>query len=62
MSFDIGMLDQGDPVVTLTGNGTLLGDPAFEQDINAEEAELQSSLDGDVDLVPYLSLGLVFRF
>jgi hypothetical protein len=62
MSFDIGMLDQGDPVVTLTGNGTLLGDPAFEQDINAEEAQLQSSLDGDVDLVPYLSLGFVFRF
>lgn len=62
MSFDLGMLDQGDPVVALTGNGTLLGDPAFEQDINAEEAELQSSLDGDVDVVPYMSLGFVFRF
>ena len=61
-AFDIGVLDQGDPVVTLTGNGTLLGDPSFEQDINAEEAELQSSLDGDVDVVPYVSLGFVFRF
>lgn len=62
MSFDIGMLDQGDPTVTLTGNGTLLGDPSFQQDIDAEEAELQRSLDGDVDLVPYASLGFVFRF
>jgi hypothetical protein len=62
MAFDIGMVDQGDPVVTLTGNGTLLGDPSFQQDIDAEEAELQSSLDGDVDLVPYASLGFVFRF
>jgi hypothetical protein len=62
MSFDVGLLDQGDPVVTLTGNGTLLGNPQFEQDINDEEAELQSSLDGDVDTVPYVSLGFVFRF
>ena len=62
MSFDIGVLDQGDPVVTLTGNGTLLGDPAFEQDINDEAAQLRSSLDGDVDVVPYMSLGFVFRF
>jgi len=62
MSFDVGVLDQGDPVVTLTGNGTLLGNPQFEQDINDEEAELQGSLDGDVDLVPYVSLGFVFRF
>jgi hypothetical protein len=62
MSFDIGILDQGDPTVTLTGNGTLLGDPSFQQDIDAEEAELQSSLDGDVDVVPYASLGFVFRF
>ncbi len=62
MSFDIGVLDQGQPFVTLTGNGTLLGDPAFEQDINAEEAELQHSLGDDVDIVPYMSLGFVFRF
>jgi hypothetical protein len=62
MSFDIGVVDQGDPIVTLTGSGTLLGDPAFQQDIDAEEAELRGSLDGDVDVVPYLSLGFVFRF
>jgi len=63
MSFDIGLVDQGDAFVTLTGSGTLLGDPQFQQDIDAEEAELQRELNDDVgDVVPYLSLGFVFRF
>jgi hypothetical protein len=61
MSFDIGVVSQGAPRVSLTGTGTLLGDPAFESDIAAEEAELTRSLD-DLDLVPYMTLGFVFRF
>jgi hypothetical protein len=61
MSFDLGVLDQGQPFVSLQGSGSLLGDPAFEQDINTEEAELRNSLD-DLDLVPYATLGFVFRF
>ena len=62
-AFDVGLIDQGEAVVTLTGNGTLFGDPSFEQDINAEEAELQRDLNDDVgDVVPYVSLGFVFRF
>ncbi|HEX9659073.1 MAG TPA: hypothetical protein VGA18_02195 [Rhodothermales bacterium] len=61
MSFDIGVLSQGSPKVSLTGNGTLFGNPAFEADITAEEAELADSLD-DLDLVPYLTVGFVFRF
>jgi hypothetical protein len=61
MSLDIGLVDQGDPVVTLRGNGTLLGNPAFQQDINAEAAELSAEA-SDLDLVPFLSVGFQFRF
>jgi hypothetical protein len=61
MSFDLGLVDQGSPVVTLQGNGSLLGNPSFEQDIDAEERELAAEFD-DLDLVPYLTLGFVFRF
>ncbi len=61
MSFDIGVLDQGSPRVTLRGSGTLLGDAAFQQDIAAEEAQLRDSL-SDLDLLPYLTVGFVIRF
>ena len=61
MSFDIGVLDQGSPRVTLRGSGTLLGDPAFQQDIAREEAQLRDSL-SDLDLLPYATVGFVIRF
>jgi hypothetical protein len=60
MSFDLGVLDQGDPVVTLHGTGALLGDPAFQQDLDAEIAQIESEIDYDV--VPFLSVGFQFRF
>jgi hypothetical protein len=61
MSFDMGVLDQGSPRVTLRGSGTLLGDPAFQQDVATEEAQLRDSL-RDLDLLPYLTVGFVIRF
>jgi len=61
MSLDLGVLDQGSPRVTLRGSGTLLGDPAFQQDIAREEAQLRDSL-SDLDLLPYLTVGFVIRF
>jgi len=61
MSLDLGIVDQGAPVVTLQGNGTLLGNPAFEQDINAEEAELADAA-SDLDMVPFMTIGFQFRF
>ncbi len=61
MALDLGVLDEGEPSVSLRGSGTLLGDPAFQQDIGAEEAELRDSLDFP-DVVPYLTLGFQFRF
>lgn len=61
MSLDLGLLDQGAPSVRLRGSGTAFGNPAFEADIAAEEAQLAEDLD-DLDLLPYLTLGLVIRF
>jgi hypothetical protein len=60
VSLDLGMLDQGAPAVTLRGTGTLLGNSAFQADIAAETTQLDDSL-ADLDLVPFLSLGFVFR-
>ncbi len=61
MSFDLGVVDQGKPKVTLAADGGLVADPTFEQDIEAERAQLEDSL-ASYDLVPYASLGFVFRF
>ena len=61
MSLDIGVVDQGKPVVTLRGSGTLLGSSAFQQDINTEAVELAGEA-SDLDLVPFLSVGFQFRF
>lgn len=61
VSFDLGVVDQGPPRLALVADGALLGDPMFEADIALEQAELQDSLD-DLDLLPYATLGFVFRF
>lgn len=61
VSLDLGVVSQGSPVVSLSADGGLAEDPMFEDDIRAEERELQESLD-DFDLMPYASLGFVFRF
>lgn len=61
VSFDIGVVDQGAPTVSLRATGPIVGDPQFADDIEAERLELEGELD-DLDVVPYGSLGFVFRF
>jgi hypothetical protein len=61
IALDLGVLSQGSPTVSLSADGSLLGDPMFLADLAAEEAELQDSL-GDLDLMPFVNFGLVFRF
>lgn len=61
MAFDIGFVDHGKVDVTLRGTGTLLGDPQFQQDIEAEVADFRDSLDVP-DVVPFATLGFQFRF
>ncbi|HEU4616612.1 MAG TPA: hypothetical protein VFV10_01150 [Gammaproteobacteria bacterium] len=61
VSFDLGVLDQGSPKVSLTADGGLVADPQFADDVAAEQAELNGSLK-DFELVPYATLGFVFHF
>lgn len=61
VSFDIGVVQQGSPQVSLIADGAMVGDPVFAADVAAEEAELADSLE-DFDLLPFATLGLVFRF
>lgn len=61
VSFDLGVVSQGSPELTLVADGALIGDPMFQFDIAAEELELEDSLE-DFDLLPYATLGFVFRF
>jgi hypothetical protein len=60
-SLDLGVVKQGSPTVSLRASGSLLGDPAFTADIDAEEAELRDALD-NFDLAPFASVGWGFRF
>ena len=61
VALDLGIVSQGSPQVSLSANGGLVGDPAFDADLAAEQAELQDSL-SDLDLIPYATFGVVFRF
>ena len=61
VALDLGVVSQGAPSVALSANGTLLGDPQFAADLQAESAELESSIDS-LDMLPFVTLGLVFRF
>jgi hypothetical protein len=61
IALDLGLLNQGAPRVTLTADGTLTGDPLFEADLAREEAELEDAL-SDLDIFPFITLGLIFRF
>ena len=61
VALDLGVVNQGSPRVALTADGDLAGMLDFEDDLAAEEAELQAALE-DLDLVPFATLGVVFRF
>jgi len=61
MSLDLGVVSQSSPVIDLQATGTAASNPAFQNDLAAEEAEIQEDLD-DLDVMPYVSLGFVFRF
>ena len=61
IAFDLGVVSQDSPTVSLSADGSLLDDPMFLTDLAAEEAELENSL-ADLDLIPFANFGLVFRF
>jgi hypothetical protein len=61
LSFELGLVKQGAPVVRLSASGPIASDPAFMDDIETERRELESDLD-DLDIYPFAMLGLVVRF
>ena len=61
MSVDFGVLWQGDPIVELTSDGALAGDPAFQAALEAERQELEKEM-SDFKAWPVLQLGVVYRF
>lgn len=61
LTLDFGVVRQGTPVVNLSADGPLLGDPLFAEDLAAEQTQLQDSL-SDFDLYPYANMGFVIRF
>lgn len=62
MTLELGVVDQGAPLVSLDAVGGLLeGDADFEADLSAEQGELNAEVD-DLDLYPYASFGVVVRF
>lgn len=62
ISFDIGVVLQGEPSASLTTQGgTLIDDPQFQDDLQQEEQALQDDM-REFDTYPVASIGLQFRF
>lgn len=61
VTFDVGVAFQGTPGVKMEASGLIADDPTFQQDLAAEEQELQDDLD-NFELYPVVSLGLQYRF
>lgn len=61
LTFDFGVLWQGDPKVSMTATGALAGAQAFLDDLEAERAELADEVDV-LKAYPVVSLGFNFSF
>ena len=66
IALDFGVLWQGEPIVTLTSDGTLATDPGpagdiFRTQIEAERQQLESEVE-DFKAYPVVSLGFNFNF
>lgn len=61
LNFDVGVLLQGDPEVTLEASGTAMNDPFLRSLLDAEELELEDEMD-DFKAYPVVSLSFVYNF
>lgn len=61
LNFDLGLLWQGDPNVTLGADGLLANDPGFQAALEAERVELVDEMK-DFRAWPVVSLGFVVNF
>jgi len=64
-SFNLGVIFQGSPKVTLAANGPIVNDPllgpAFQTNLAQEQRDVQSKID-NLKYYPELSLGLAYKF
>jgi hypothetical protein len=58
---DLGVVYQGTPEVDLSADGLLANNATFQNDLQNEEEELQSKLDG-YEYYPVIAIGLSYRF
>lgn len=61
LNFDVGMLWQGEPNVTLTANGLAADQPAFQDALEAERLEIEDDV-SNYKAFPVLSLGFIYNF
>lgn len=61
MNLDFGVLWQGDPIVTMTADGTLADDPTFQSQLEMERQEIEEDFDA-LKAYPVVSLGFSFNF
>ena len=61
LNFDLGVLWQGEPMVSLTANGTSSNDPVFQAALENERLELEDDM-SDFKAYPVVSLSFVYNF
>ncbi len=61
LNFDLGVLLQGEPIVTLDASGTLANDPLFQESLAAEQQDLTDDL-SNFKAYPVVSLAFVYNF
>lgn len=61
LNFDLGVLWQGEPKVSLAADGLLASDPDFQESLAREEADLQDDI-SDFKAYPVVSLAFVYNF
>jgi len=61
LNFDVGVLLQGDPEVTLVADGLLASDPGFLASLENERLELEDEM-SDFKAYPVISLSVVYNF
>lgn len=61
LNFDLGVLWQGEPEVSLTADGSLFDDPTFMASLENERLELEEDM-SDFKAYPVISLSFVYNF
>lgn len=61
VTFDMGVLFQGSPNVSMKASGAIASNPTFIANLNAEEASAEDDIK-DFTMFPVMSLGLNYRF